>query len=712
MSLPRLAAWCARHRRLVLLLWAAVLVGGVLSAPALFGRLSGDVGHIDGSESARAGELLREAAPGGSTIAAVLDGRPAGELRPEVDRLATELAALPGVASVVTPWSGGDAGLVATDGEAVAVAVTFEAGPGGRAAVDDAAALLRDADVPRAVVGGGPLQDDEMDQQAASDLARAEIVSMPIALVLLVVLFGGVVAAGVPVLVALAGVAATLGALLLATAVADVSVYAVNVVTMLGLGLAVDYGLLLVSRFREEKALTGDADTALRATFATAGRTVAFSGFTVAAALSGLLVFPDDFLRSMGLAGLAVVLLDLVAALTLVPALLAAWGRRIRPAPARATGDGFARLARRVRRRPVLVLVAVGGVLVLAATPFLGVRFADPDARSLPESSASRQLAELAEDRFPGAADVDPVTVVLPSPLTAAQTVELAGRLASLDGVRDVSVRPDTPGLTVLDVAPEGEAQGPVAMRLVDDVRALGTGALVTGDAAELSDYQDALAQRLPWMLAVIAVATTVLLFLFTGSLVVPIKALALGALSLGASFGALVWVFQDGNLGALVGTEALGSLSITTPVIVLAIAFGLSMDYEVFLLGRIAEEHRRTGDSDLSVERGLQQTGRIVTAAAALIIVVFAGFVAGGFSPIKQIGLGLALAVLVDATLVRMLLLPAVMTLMGRRNWWAPRPLRRLHDRLGLTEGTPAAVPAPAPVPAADAPEPVPVPA
>lgn len=709
MSLPRLAAWCARHRRLVLLLWAAVLVGGVLSAPALFGRLSGDVGDIDGSESARASQLLWAAAPRGDTIAAVLDGRPAAELRPEVDRLAAEVGALPGVASVATPWSGGDAGLVATDGRAVAVAVTFEPTPAGDAAVDDAAALLRDAEAPRTVVGGGPLQDDEMDEQAARDLARAEVISMPVALALMVVLFGGVVAAGIPVVVALAGVAATLGALLLATAVADVSVYAVNVVTMLGLGLAVDYGLLLVSRFREEKARTDDPDAALRATFATAGRTVTFSGLTVAAALSGLLVFPDDFLRSMGLAGLAVVLLDLVAALTLVPALLAAWGRRIRPAPVRPTGGGFARLARRVRRRPVLVTVVVGGVLLAAATPFLGVRFADPDARSLPEASASRQLAELAEERFATAADVDPVTVVLPSALSAPETASLADRLAGLDGVREVSVRPGTPGLTVLDVVPEGDSQGPAAMRLVDDVRALGTGALVTGDAAALADYQDALAERLPWMLAVIAVATTVLLFLFTGSLVVPVKALALGALSLGASFGALVWVFQDGHLGALVGTEALGSLSITTPVIVLAIAFGLSMDYEVFLLGRIAEEHRRTGDSDLAVERGLQQTGRIVTAAAVLIIVVFAGFVAGGFSPIKQVGLGLALAVLVDATLVRMLLLPAVMTLMGRRNWWAPRPLRRLHHRLGLTDGEPAAVPAPR---ATDSPRPVYTPA
>jgi RND superfamily putative drug exporter len=702
--LPRLAAWSAHHRRLVLALWAAVLVGGLLCAPALFERLDGDVGSIDGSESDRASALLWSAAPSGDTIAAVLDGRPAAGLRPAVDRLADQLADLPGVASVATPWSGGGEHLVATDGQAVAVAVTFEPTPAGDAAVDDAAALLRGADAPRVVVGGGPLQEDEMDEQAASDLARAEMISMPVALVLMVVLFGGVLAAGIPVLVALAGVGATLGALLLATAVADVSVYAVNVVTMLGLGLAVDYGLLLVSRFREERTAGGDDDAVLRRTFATAGRTVTFSGLTVAASLSGLLVFPDDFLRSMGLAGLAVVLLDLVAALTLVPALLSVWGRRI--GPARVGGGGrFARVARRVRRRPLLVVLVVGGVLALAATPFLGVRFADPDARSLPPGSASRELASLAESRFADAGDVDPLTVVVPGGLTSAEAVAYADRLGALSGVRSVSVRTDVPGLTGLDVVPSGDSQGPVAMRLVDDVRSLPAPApmLVTGDAAQLADYQAALVSRLPWMALVIAGATTALLFLFTGSLVVPLKALALGVLSLGASFGALVWVFQDGHLGALIGTEALGSLSITTPVLVLAIAFGLSMDYEVFLLGRIAEEHRRTGDTDLAVERGLQQTGRVVTAAALLIVVVFAGFVAGGFSPIKQIGLGLALAVIVDATLVRMLLLPAVMTLMGRANWWAPRPLRRLHARLGLSDAAPAV----------EAPEPrVPVPA
>jgi RND superfamily putative drug exporter len=263
--------------------------------------------------------------------------------------------------------------------------------------------------------------------------------------------------------------------------------------------------------------------------------------------------------------------------------------------------------------------------------------------------------------------------------------------IGHLDGVRSVRLRTNGSGQpvaggSIIEVTPDGPSQGPVALALVQRVRTL-PGTRVGGDAAELADYTAALRHRLPIAVAVLLLGTFSLLFLFTGSVVVPAKAILLNLLSLGAGFGALVWVFQDGHLGGLVGTGALGSLSVTTPVLVFAIAFGLSMDYEVFLLGRIREEYLRSGDTDLAVRRGLQRTGRIVTAAALLIVVVFAGFVAGGFSPIKQVGLGLVLTVAIDATLVRMLLLPATMTLLGRANWWAPAPLRRLHDRIGLNE-------------------------
>lgn len=687
-----------RHRRWMLALWVAVLVAGFAAAPTMFGRLTTEAGSIDNSESQRAAQAVWQAAPSGEVIFAVADGRAATDpgLRASVDEAAARLAALPGVAGVTTPWTGVAAGraahsqAVARDGRAVGIVVQLQPGFDGGPAIDAVVSALRTVDAPTVLVGGDPLLDDEMDAQAAHDLARAELLSMPVVLVLLLVIFGGIVAAGLPVLVAFVGVAATLGVLALASLVSDVSVYSVNIVTMLGLGLAVDYALLLVSRFREERAVDPDVEVALRRTLATAGRTVAFSGLTVAASLAGLLVFPDDFLSSMGLASLSVVLLDMLAALTLLPALLAVAGHRIRPARPVAGDRGlFVRLTRLVRRRRVVVITLITVALAVAATPFLGVRYADPDSRSLPASSESRRVDELVHSRFADQGDVDPVTVVARGPIDRDALSAYVEKLRGLDGVTGVSVREAVPGFTVIDVAPRGSEQGPIATQLVRAVRALDAPVPVdvTGDAAELVDYESALSNRLPLAIGLIALATFVLLFLFTGSVVVPAKALVMNLFSLGAGFGALVFVFQDGHLGGLVGTQALGSLSVTTPVLVFAIAFGLSMDYEVFLLGRIAEEWRRTGDSDRAIAYGLQRTGRTVTAAALLMSVVFAGFVAGGFSPVKQVGLGLILVILVDATLVRMLLMPSVMSLMGPMNWWAPRPLRRLHRRIGLTD-------------------------
>lgn len=714
MILSRIAAASVAHKRVVLATWLVVLVAGFVAVPSLFGRLVSEAGHIDQSEAGRAEKLLDEATPGGERIFAIADGRDVDDLRGSVERVAAEVRALPGVAQVATPWSDGTAtsaqpnpDAVARDGKAVAIAVQFAPPRRGEHAIDRATERLRSIDAPRVMVGGGPLQDDEMDSQAGEDLARAEMISMPIVLIVLVVVMGGFIAAGLPVLVSVLGVATTLGVLAVASMVTDVSVYAINIVTMLGLGLAVDYGLLIVARFREERRVdagnpgssdSADVTGAVMRSMATAGRTVTFSGLTVATSLAGLLVFPDPFLRSAGLAGIIVVLLELAMALTVLPALLAKVGHRIRPAKEVPADRGlFVRLTRLVSRRPVVVIAATVSVLLLAAVPFLGVRFADPDARSLPADSQSRQLAETATARFPAGADVDPITIVSTDGATPAELDRYVATLKSLDDVRDASVRPDTGDLTVIDVAPEGESQGEQALDLVGTVRdtAAPMDIQVTGDAAQITDYKAALADRAPLALGIVALATFVLLFLFTGSVVVPIKALVMNTLSLGASFGALVWVFQDGHLGGLVGTEALGSLSVTTPVLMFAIAFGLSMDYEVFLLGRIAESYRRTGDNLGAVATGLQRTGRIVTAAAVLMGIVFAGFVAGGFSPVKQVGLGLALAVLVDATIVRMLLVPAVMSLMGRANWWAPGPLRRLHHRIGLTDavGAPAHV-------------------
>ena len=696
--LQRLTRLCISRRWTVIAIWAAVLVGGFAAAPVLFSNLSTEAGVVDDSESVRASERLWRHAPSGTAAYAVVDGLAVDDpnLRSAVTSAADRLAALPGVKSVVTPWSGqgavgsADARGVATDGRAVAMAVEFKPTETGWLAVEPATELLRGIDAPEVMVGGEALLDLEMEEQAAADLAQAELFSLPVVLVLLLVVFGGVVAAGLPVLVALLGTAATLGLLAAVSAMADVSVYAVNIVTMLGLGLAVDYALLVVSRFREERVATSDLHVALLRTFATAGRTVAFSGMTVAASLAGLLAFPDDFLRSMGLAGLAVVLLAMAATLTLLPALLSLVGHRIRPA--RASGGG--RLVRRLAgalhgRRAVAVVAVVVPLLALAALPFLQVRYAEPDERSLPASSESRRIQEMLRERFATPASSDPLTVVTETRLSRDDLAGYVKTFEGLEGVRAVTPRSTGAELTAIDVLPKGPDQGPNARALVEEIRALDlpVSAMVTGDAARLTDYEHALSSRLPVAGGIVMAATFVLLFLFTGSVVVPLKAIVMNLLSLGASFGALVWVFQEGNLGWLVGTEALGSLSITTPVLVFAMAFGLSMDYEIFLLGCIAEEWRRTRDNRLAVSRGLEGTARIVTAAALLMTVVFAGFVAGGFSPVKQVGFGLALAIVVDATIVRMLLVPAVMSLMGRANWWAPAPLRRLHRRIGLHE-------------------------
>jgi RND superfamily putative drug exporter len=674
-----------RRPRAVIAAWVLLVLAGGLAAPLLFERLSGSVGVVPGSDSLVAARQLDRAAPSGGELYAVADGRewtdPA--LTAEVGRVTSQISALAGVEAVLTPYSTGVRALVADDGRAVTLLVRLEP-DSPEATADEAVRLLRTLDAPRVLVGGGDLLDQEADDQVAKDLQRAELLSLPVVLVLLLVLFGGLVAASLPVVVALVSVAGTFLALTVVSVATDVSVYAVNIVTMMGLGLAIDYGLLLVTRFREERAVDPDVVPALERTLATAGRTVLFSGLTVAACFLGLLAFSDTFLRSVGAAGLAVVVLAMLSALTLLPALLVLLGARVRPA-APDRGQVFARVARASRRRPLVIVLVLGSLLLAAGTPFLGVRFANPDARSLPESSPSRQLQELTTERFAGAADIDPITLVGAAPLPGA----LVEALRALPDVRGVTERQGVPGLTVVDVVPTGDSQGDAALQLVDRVRALpeAEGFRVTGDAAFLSDYSDAIVDRLPLVLTVMIGLTGLLLFLFTGSVVLPVKAVLLGMLSLGAALGTLVVVFQDGHLGSLLGTPALGSLSTTTPVLLFVIAFGLSMDYEVFLLGRIAEEHRRTGDTDLAVERGLQATGRVVTSAALLLVIVFAGFVAGGFSPVRQVGLGLVVAVVVDVTIVRMLLLPAVMRLMGDANWWAPAPLRRLHDRIGLSE-------------------------
>jgi putative drug exporter of the RND superfamily len=702
-----------RRRLPVALAWVVVLAVGLGFGSEVFSRLGTGSGLRDDSESVVVADLLSRLGGGGAELTGLVDGRDAADpaFRAEVSRAVADLEAVEGVRRAVAPWrDGGEAApgaedLVARDGRAVRLRVELEPDLDERVhaqAVRRVEERLRAIDAPRVLVGGEDAANEEFQDQAQEDLERGERLALPVLLLLLLFVFRGMVAAVTPLLVAVVAVAGALLILLGVSEVADISVYSVNVITMLGLGLAVDYSLLVISRFREERAAGHELPAAIERTLATAGRTVAFSGLTVAASLCGLLVFAEPFLRSLAWGGIGVVLVAMVAAVTLVPALLGIWGRRIRPPRAGRSDQGlFYRLSRVVQRAAPAIVVAVAILLVLLALPFRHARLENSGLEALPTSSESRQLFEAIDRRFEGGG-TDPIVLLVETDPRSPLLAGYLERVEALPGVRSVRPRPGIPPvLTVVDVVPEGSSQGPVATGLVERIRALERPVPVgvTGAAAFLVDYRDSLLARLPWALGLIGLATFALLFLMTGSVVVPVKAIVMNVLSLGASFGALVWVFQDGHLSGLLGFDPPGMVDITAPVLIFVFAFGLSMDYEVFLLSRIKEAWDQTGDNDRAVALGLQRTGRIVTSAATLIVVVFLGFAAGELLTIKEVGLGMAIAVVLDATVVRMLLVPATMKLMGRWNWWAPPALRRLHERFGLPEEVPAAAPGDQPV-------------
>ncbi len=564
------------------------------------------------------------------------------------------------------------------------------------------------------------------------DLTRAELIAFPVTFVLLVLVFGGLVAALMPLAV---GGLAIVGALLVLRVLSgftEVSVYSLNLTTGLGLGLAVDYSLFVITRYREELRRCGNVEEALVASVASAGRTVLFSALTVALSLSALLVFPLYFLRSFAYAGIPVVLVAAVGAVVVLPALLAVLGPRIdaltvfRRRPADAEHGFWRRLAEAVMRRPVLAGGAVLVVLLVLGAPFLSIRFGLPDDRVLPRSNPAQQASQVLRTDFPGNAS-DAVQVVDPSrPLSDAAIASYAGALSRLDHVLAVQSAAGTysdgrlitppgpqaatylsPHGTWLQLDSTAEAYSNAGKALVEHVRDTPAPApvLVGGAASQLLDTEHTIGSRLPLAALIIALTMLVVMFLFTGSVVLPFKALALNLLSLSASFGAMVYIFQQGHLLFLVGHPIVtGTIDTSMPLLMFCVAFGLSMDYEVFLLSRIRETWLETGDNRRAVAIGLERTGRLITAAAVLIAAVWLTFVTSGVTFLKLLGLGMALAVLVDATLVRGVLVPAFMRLAGPWNWWAPAPLRRWHERHGLAEPaapaprlTPGAVPAPA---------------
>jgi putative drug exporter of the RND superfamily len=677
--LDRLSSLAIRAPRRTVAVWLAVLVLGLGAAGALFSTLDADLDGAASFESERVGERLARMDPGGGEVVAVVDGAPVG------DDVLDALRARSGVAVVNA--------LPSADGRATAIAVELTPGLDDGEEEDLVAAVasdLRAIDAPEVLVGGELLLDEEVATLAEQDAQRGEMISLPVALVVMALVLGSALAAGLPLAVALSGVGATSLALVGVSSLTDVSLYAVNVTLMLGLGLGIDYGLLVISRFREERGAGHDVPDAVRRTMATAGRTVVFSAATVAVALLALVVFPDPTIRSLAYGGIGVVLATMASALTLLPALLARFGHRLSPQAPASSHGAFARLARLVQRRAVPVVVVVGAGLVVLGLPFANARFDDIGVHALPESSETRLVAEAIDARFPQVTAEPVVAVADVAPDAPAVRAWLA-EVQGLPGVTSAVVSEDVAvdGVTVVAVHAEGPSNGRIAQAVVGEVRALDPpfAVGVTGDPAEIVDLRDSVTDRLPVAIAILVVATFALLFLMTGSVVVPLKAIVMNVLSLGATFGALVLVFQDGHLAGLLGFDPPGSLDLLMPVIVFLFAFGLSMDYEVFLLSRIREAWEETGDNDRAVAEGLQRSGRIITSAALLMVIVFAGFAAGEMVAIKQLGLGLAVAVVVDATVVRSLLVPATMKLMGRWNWWAPAPLARLHDRIGLRE-------------------------
>ncbi len=552
------------------------------------------------------------------------------------------------------------------------------------------------------VSGVGPLV-DAITHQIEADLRAGEGIALPLSFIVMVFVFGGFVAAGMPIAGAIASIAGGLASLFAFSHVIDLDASVVNVVTLLGLGLSIDYGLLTVSRYREELGRIGDADTdrrrhsftredvvaATARTVATAGRTVVFSGLTVAIALSGLLLFDAPIMRAIGAAGVSIVLVAIVVDLTLIPALCTLGAKRLVPRR-RETGPDrgvFSRLARMVQARPVIIIVVTLAALLALAWPALSMRLTSSGADMLPVESSQRVFFDNLDRDYPALRSAD-VTVVAEAPLETTQQW-VTSSVTTLPGVERATVRSLTPDLSVVSVAVAGEPVGPETDAVIDELRTNRPPftTYVTGQAAGQRDFLASMVSRAPYAVGLVVLGTFVLLFLMTGSLVIPLKALILNVVSLGAALGVLVLTFQNGNLEGLIDFSSVGAIESMIPFLALAFGFGLSMDYELFLLARIAELHRQGVPNNRAVALGLQRSGRIITSAALLIVIVFAGFAAGQLLIIKEIGVALVTAVILDATIVRMLLVPATMTLLGDWNWWAPAPLARWHARHGIQE-------------------------
>ncbi|MBF0724108.1 MMPL family transporter [Sanguibacter inulinus] len=718
-----LGSFVYRRRGLVLLLAGLLTVIAAVLGPAVTESVKSGGFADPGSESAAADALLEETFGRSAADVVVVYGSETVLTEDPVfaQTVATALGGLPdGIAlSVLTPWTDGLPADVATsllgsDGHSALAVITLSGTTeeARQAQVDGIEGALAAPAGWTTEVGGSVVVMTEMQHLSESDIVRAEVFAMPVLIILLLVIFGGLVAALLPVTIGVVAILGALGLLRALTTVTDVSSFAVNVTTILGLGLAIDYSLFIVSRFREELARTDDVERAVRTTVSTAGRTVVFSGVTVLIAFAGLLFFPQMFLRSMGLGGMAVVLLDMLLAVTLLPALLAVLGRRVdagrlpRSLTARLAGlrggrgrvrdgaRGWARVAAFVLRFPGAVAAASVALLLVLALPVFGLQVADGDARELPTASGPRQATERVAELFPGQSGtvVEVAVRSTAGPLDPGEAGLYLAEIGALDGVLGAEVVAQAGSVTHVSVATDLLTDSSGARTLVSEIRDVDapteTEVLVGGAAATSADSIRAIVSTAPWTALFIAGVTLVLLFLALGSVVAPVKAVLLNGLSLAATFGVLTWAFVDGHLAGVAGFTAAGAVAPGNLVLVAVVAFGLAMDYELFLLSRIREAHLAGVGTREAITTGLVRSGSTITSAALLLVVVLAAMATSGVTFLKVVGLGLAFAVALDATVVRALLVPATLALLGRATWWLPGPLRRVHDRFGVSEG------------------------
>ena len=688
--------------------WRVVISGiafaaicGIFGGPVA-GLLQGGGFNDPASQSTTAATRLEAATgirPDGGVVVVVKTGQPitSQATKDEVDRVSQLVGADPGVKVALNYYLTGSSAMVSNDGTETLVIGEFRSmsdTDAGIAATRIQRALAGD---PTVKVGGFGLANTQVQSQVSADLARAEELAFPILFLLSLWVFRGAVAALLPLLVGGVTILGSFLGLRLVTLETPLSIFALNLVTGMGLGLAIDYSLFMVSRFREELAAGRTTDEALRQTLNTSGRTILFSSLTVAAAIASLTVFPQKFLYSMGIGGVLVALVACGVSLLMLPAVLKLLGPRVNALAPRSwqrpleTADGFwYRLSHFVIRRPLPVAIGGAAMLLILGLPFTGIKFTSVDASVLPITTSSRQVADILASNFP-VSSRSTIYAIADAPAEAgAQVQSVADQIKALPGVTGVDISPAGTASWRLDVHTTDGGLASSTLDVVKGIRALQSPMQleVGGSSAAFIDLQASLASHLPVAIAIVITATVLLLFLMTGSLLLPLKAVVMNALTLSAAFGVLVLIFQDGNLSGLLDFTSQGALESTQPVLLFAIVFGLSTDYGVFLLSRI-KEARDAGESNSeSVAIGLGRTGRVVTAAALLFCVAIGAFATSQIVFIKELGIGTAVGVILDATIVRALLVPALMGLLGKWNWWAPRPLRWLHNRIGFSEG------------------------